>query len=64
MKNKKGAAFSTGTIFAAFLLVVLALFLIFGGASTVIGLTDFLSSIPIWVWGILVVIFIFMRWAK
>jgi hypothetical protein len=64
MENKKAQTFSTGTVFAGFLAIVFILFLIFGGASTLVSITGVLSQIPAWVWVLLIILFVFWRWTK
>lgn len=52
IKNKsgKGGNFSVGTVLAIFLFLTLAIFFFGGGVSTIIDITKFLKTIPIFIW--------------
>jgi fatty acid desaturase len=62
-KASSGSSLNVGVILALALGIVLAI-AFFGGIDKLWEVIKFLKQIPAWIYGILVVIFIFMRFKK
>ncbi|MFA6073987.1 MAG: hypothetical protein WC758_07770 [Candidatus Woesearchaeota archaeon] len=56
---QRGKGYGGGFTWVMIAGVILLIFLTGGGAKTIFDLGQFASKVPVWVWGVLIVIFVF-----
>jgi len=56
--NRKGFI-SVGAVLGIAVAIILLIFFVGGGASTLFNIAKFLGKVPVWIWVILIIVFIF-----